>query len=195
MPGNVFPWWTLVDGSAPLPISLVYFKAASRSADVLTSWQTAMETNIKLFEVERGNDGVSFSKIGQLPAAGNSTTARSYSYTDGSPLAGISYYRLKWVDLDGSQHYSTLVSVNRNATEQFFVYPNPVKDACYVQVPQALVSQHPLLQVYDAGGKMVLSQTVSAPTTRLAMSAMASGNYRVRITTGKDVQTLNIIKQ
>jgi len=196
LPANqVFSWWALVDGSAPLPISLVYFKAVDRASDVLTTWQTASETNTKLFEVQRGKDGSSFNAIGQLAAAGNSTVSHSYSYTDPSPLAGISYYRLKWVDQDGRQHFSTIVSVNRNASEQWYAYPNPVKDACYVQVPQSMVLQHPLLQVFDASGKMVLSQTVVVPTTRVQMSNMASGNYRLRITSGTGVQMLNIIKQ
>jgi hypothetical protein len=51
-----------------------------------------------------------------------------YNSTDKNPFYGISYYRLRIVDLDGSYRYSKIVSVNIDADvkSDIAVFPNPV---------------------------------------------------------------------
>nr|HNH22670.1 T9SS type A sorting domain-containing protein [Ferruginibacter sp.] len=61
-------------------------------------------------------DGLVFSSIGQVPAAGISSTYMNYTFTDGNPLSGTNYYRLVMVDKQGSAVYSKIVSVTPNNT-------------------------------------------------------------------------------
>jgi hypothetical protein len=80
------------------------------------SWTTRNETNSDKFELQRSFDGVNFSGIIDVPAAGNSTTEKTYQYIDKPPKASETvsrvYYRLKMVDLNTSFVYSPTLVVS-----------------------------------------------------------------------------------
>jgi hypothetical protein len=73
-------------------------------------WNTAREINVKDFTIERSNNATHFISIGQVAA----TNAAGYSFADQNPLSGVSYYRLKIMDKDGSFKYSKIVTINTN---------------------------------------------------------------------------------
>jgi hypothetical protein len=104
-----------VTGSSivPLPVNFTSFTAVAQGKEALLQWQTAQEQNSSTYSVERSPDGSpsSFTPIGTLPAAGNSSTARSYDFRDVSPLIGMNYYQLKETDLDGRFMYSPIRSL------------------------------------------------------------------------------------
>jgi hypothetical protein len=99
----------------PLPVFLLSFSAKVASVSevekVVCNWKTVNEENSSYFQVERSSNGRNFITIGKLNAHGNSSSVIGYSYTDETPLAGLSYYRLKMVDLDGSVNYSSIVTI------------------------------------------------------------------------------------
>jgi hypothetical protein len=112
--------WNAADGSLygpvtlpnPLPVSLVSFTAKAGSKDCILQWTTASEINNQYFAPERSKDGKIFEETGRVAGAGNSTSLNNYSLTDASPFTGISYYRLKQVDYDGTTTYSKIVAVD-----------------------------------------------------------------------------------
>ena len=57
---------------------------------------------------ERSADGRSFKTLHD-PTATATRCLQDFNYTDVTPLAGINYYRLKTVTLDGKVKYSTIV--------------------------------------------------------------------------------------
>ncbi len=115
-----------------LPVTLVQFKAAYNGASVELNWLTASEQNSDHFEIQRSADGVQFTAIGNVKAAGNSISS-AYTFTDGLPYAGNNYYRLKMVDIDGRFKYSVVLLVRSDDNKKgIAIYPNPVKD--YVQM-------------------------------------------------------------
>ena len=71
--------------------------------------------------------------VGEVRATGTSQQARTYTHTDVRPAAGVHYYRLKMVDLDGSVEYSPARSVRveelalKTASEPLLPYPNPAR--------------------------------------------------------------------
>ncbi|RZK44614.1 MAG: hypothetical protein EOO59_21720, partial [Hymenobacter sp.] len=89
---NHFSEFYLTGSAAPLPVTLTAFTAERRGSAVALAWRTASELNNARFEVERSLDGVAFTRIGQLAAQGNKTTATDYAYLDAQPLATLSYY-------------------------------------------------------------------------------------------------------
>lgn len=116
-----------VDNSA-LPVLLADFNAEVLEENVQLSWQTTEELNASHFDIERSDNGTSWTTIGQLKADGNRTTLQEYQYLDRSPLSGINYYRLKTVDLDDSFAYSRMVSARlAEPTETVVVYPTIVE--------------------------------------------------------------------
>ncbi|GAB3858905.1 T9SS type A sorting domain-containing protein [Hymenobacter terrigena] len=113
----------------PLPVELTSFAAEAVKGTVQLRWSTATERNSAKFVVERSATGEAFSAVREVAAHGNSATATEYIATDAAPLGGLSYYRLRQVDLDGSAEYSPVVTVSRKAGyEPISVYPNPATD-------------------------------------------------------------------
>jgi hypothetical protein len=121
-----YKWYTIGrTDNIDLPIHLVSFSASQLDGRVGLKWQSAAEENTSHFEVERSADGQHFALVLTKKAQGNSTALVSYSAVDDSPLGGISYYRLKIVDLDGTFTYSNLVSVRSEGNVRVRAYPNP----------------------------------------------------------------------
>jgi Concanavalin A-like lectin/glucanases superfamily len=100
----------------PLPVNFTSFSATNTGKVALLLWQTAQEQNSRDFTIERSPNGSynSWTAIGTLPAAGNSSVALNYSFRDVSPLSGINYYRLTETDLDGHSMFSPIRSLKFN---------------------------------------------------------------------------------
>lgn len=112
--GKTHPYFTLgsVVNSTPLPVELLSFNAQMQKDNtVLATWSTASEVNNALFTVEKSQDGLDYETVGTLPGAGTSSQVHDYSMIDGEPYVGVSYYRLKQTDYDGSYSYSNVVPV------------------------------------------------------------------------------------
>jgi hypothetical protein len=109
-------------GAAPLPISLVDFKASLIGRDVLLTWSTFSERNNDYFSVEKTYDGKNFSIVGYQNGSMNSNSLISYSLYDFNVENSLLYYRLKQTDFDGQTTYSKLISIdNRGMTDKKIV--------------------------------------------------------------------------
>ncbi len=122
-----------------IPVELVSFTSSIINNTVGLNWITATELNNSGFEIQRrlsptpslkeGTLGNSdWQKIGFVNGSGTSTEVHSYSFIDANPVTGISYYRLKQIDFDGTFDYSNIVEVVYGAVAEFALeqnYPNP----------------------------------------------------------------------
>lgn len=184
----------------PLPVTLARFDAQALGAVVAVNWATASEQSSASFEVERSGDGVSFAKIGQVAAAGTTSQGQQYQLLDRAPLAGLSYYRLRQLDLDGSAHYSPVVPVqlaSLAAAPLLTLAPNPTTGRVVVQLVQA-TAQAANLQVLDALGRTVYQQALPAAATQeqtLDLQALPAGVYLVRVTSAAGVATQRLVRQ
>ncbi|CAN5392099.1 hypothetical protein BH11BAC1_BH11BAC1_16160 [soil metagenome] len=98
----------------PLPVELNYLSASALPEQkVIVDWMTASEINNDYFIIERSKDNSNFEEAGKISGAGNSTSMLTYKFTDQKPfLSPVSYYRLRQVDYDGSEHFSNAVPVS-----------------------------------------------------------------------------------
>lgn len=117
-----------------LPVTLLDFYAEEVNGHVKLSWTTASELNSDHFLVERSDDGINFSVLMTVGAAGNSKQKIFYEEVDRLPLAGKSYYRLTQVDYDGSATVLKVVVVYDVNPAQVVPYPNPTSDFLHVNV-------------------------------------------------------------
>ncbi|MHB8401938.1 MAG: hypothetical protein ACYDCN_07975, partial [Bacteroidia bacterium] len=113
-------------GKNPLPIQLLSFNAVPNDEKVDIKWETATEENNAYFTIEKSKDGINFTKLIDVPGAGNSTTYRNYAETDYQPYSGTSYYRLKQTDYNNNYKYFNIVSVNFTVQQNIVVGPNPL---------------------------------------------------------------------
>ncbi len=113
--------------SFPVSVSLLHFSATAGSNKTLLSWSTVSEFNNNYFEIERSEDQATFATIGTTTGSGNSISVVHYSFTDENPVSGISYYRLKQVDWNGTYSYSSVVAVHHSSVTGLTIYPHPVQ--------------------------------------------------------------------
>jgi len=152
---NVYTLAALRDGA--LPVVLVSFTAVAREHTSYLEWHTSEEINSNRFEIERSTDAKSWKQIGNVMARGDgkATTAAplQYAFTDGNPLGGSNFYRLKMVDADETFAYSRIVKVDMDAQPDWAVYPNPVAEKLFFSqnIKQSLAAA----QLTDAGGRTV----------------------------------------
>ncbi|WP_186280224.1 T9SS type A sorting domain-containing protein [Fluviicola chungangensis] len=165
---------------SPLPVELVHFDATLADRQVALGWQTASELNSNYFDVLRSGDGQNWSSIGTVPAKGSSQSSIDYSLADATPLTGVSYYRLKEVDLNGSFHLSDIRSINNSPKEnRVKIYPNPTSKGWVTIVSDEPISS---LFVYDALGKVVFEATINSDDTYLLdAQSFESGMYWINL--------------
>lgn len=153
-------------GNAPLPVEWLAFTATPLNNTVDLRWRTATEYNSDYFVIERSGDGRDFHAIGQVPGSGTSTAIRSYRFTDILPLEGISYYRIRQVDMDGQFDFSGIVPVRTGDTvSSLGVYPNPVQDQAWVLVT-APEYRAQTVELLDVTGKLIYSEIVELQSGR-----------------------------
>jgi hypothetical protein len=174
---------------APLPVELTAFRATATGAAVALTWATASEKNNLGFEVQRSADGETFGKLAWVAGAGSSASARSYSYRDAAPFSGVSYYRLKQLDVDGKVAYSPVATVQMAVVvaSSISAYPNPTADKVTVTWPAAeTVATRWLLT--NAMGQQIHTEMVTAPSNfTLDLSPYAAGTYYLTVLAGEQV--------
>jgi large repetitive protein len=133
-----------------LPIKLSYFEAIQDENNVVVSWITAQEIDSDKFQILRSTDARNFEAIGTIKAAGNSKDNRYYHFTDTAPVEGISYYRLKSIDTDGTSEVSKIASVRFEKDQPTITVVNPAEDNTLIvrtNIP------NPKFEFYDIMGR------------------------------------------
>lgn len=180
---------------APLPVTLVGFVVRPGQGQVVLQWATASERNNERFVVERSADGLAFQPLAAV--AGHGTTARgqAYTYLDAQPLPGLSYYRLRQVDLDGTSTYSPVLS-SHQAIAAALLFPNPTAGRLTLDL-RALPAGSCEVRVLDALGRLQLATTL--PTGQLqplALESLPAGTYLVQLRRpGQGYQVQRVVKQ
>ncbi len=188
-----------VSTNSVLPAELVEFNAHKQNASVLLDWMTASENNVSHFELERSLDGIEFIKIGSQVASGETTTVSKYNFYDKQPRSGINYYRLKTVDLDGSEDLSRIISAEFQSLEDPVAVPNPVSEQLLV-IGLDLNAYQAMVEIYNSTGQVLFQQTVSVNDGKLALqmsevNISLKGTYFLRIVNETRTHNLTIFKQ
>ena len=169
-----------------LPVELVSFGGTSAPGGVQLSWTTASEEGTARFEVERSTDLWTWGTIGSVAAAGNSQALREYSLLDPRPMAGENYYRLRMVDLDGSEAYSPIAGVVWHDPGPA-VRPNPSSGTIWVRTQGAAP------EVVDALGRLVPVLHVAAGGNETGLHIPRSGVFTVRWQEGGVVRSERVL--
>ena len=188
--------------SLSLPIKLSSFTAVKNNNNIKLQWQTQYEQNSRHYVIQRGTDGVNFTDIDKVSAAGNSGVPLTYRYTDVLPAllqnVPIVFYRLQSVDIDGQFSNNQVVAVHLNKKDiQLLIFPNPAKDVLQVQING--LTGHTSLTITDANGRqlyirdMLLEQ--GSNSMPINISQFSNGIYYVRLSNGKDNFTKQFVKK
>ncbi|MBK8349975.1 MAG: T9SS type A sorting domain-containing protein [Saprospiraceae bacterium] len=203
--GEVFSMFNPVSASVVLPVKLSIFSAEQyKERASKLNWSTSSEINSDFFGVERSEDGVNWSNIGRVRAAGNSNETLKYEYIDNSlPLnrskEQIFYYRLKMTDLDGKYEYSDIRGVNfqRTATTtSISIYPNPSTDRINVDLSgMDLNNGEIVLSVFDMKGQQMIRKNIIGNGLELIdVNQLPAATYNVVVQQKDKVFQQRIIK-
>lgn len=168
-----------------LPVELLTFDAKQRAEHVDVLWSTASELNSSHFMVQRSADGNNFVDLGRVAAAGNSVQTLDYGFVDEAPLEGLSYYRLKQVDVDGSSVLSQVVTVVYGAGQRGLeLYPNPAVER--VRVLFDMMKEGAVRwRITDASGRTADQGTTGGTKGRngfdIELNRLETGTYLLQL--------------
>ena len=166
-------------------------------------WSTASEINNDYYEVERRHESeAEFYTVDKVNSSGNSTEKQNYSIEDYAiDRAGIYYYRIKQVDVDGAYDYSLIVQTTViDRSNKVSLFPNPSVGLSNLIID--LASEKEVnVSILNAEGRLV--KTILVPASigdrnyeKIEISELPVGVYMIHITQDeyKDVKKLIVVK-
>lgn len=183
-----------------LPIELIDFNGFAENGFNLLKWTTAVEINNDYFEIEKSLNGVLFEKIAQVTGAGNSNTVKNYEFIDNDDYKGITYYRLKQIDYNGTMSYSSVVAIKQSLGAEVSVFPNPTIDKVKMNFVSKEDGTYKVI-VSDVS-KVIYEQSLVVSRGNQIVNfdyftALAKGFYIVQIIDedGNIIKTERVVKQ
>ena len=147
---------------------------------------------MKQYEVERSNDGLTFSKVG-IVASLNIRGLYQYNFSNevNTVLGNKVYYRLKEVKTNNSFKYSKVISLTLNNHIYLSIKPNPANNYCVVSCLSSK-NQIATLNIKDLEGKTIRTTTVnlSKGTNNISLNELGklpSGSYIIQLYTENEI--------
>jgi hypothetical protein len=177
-----------------LPVTLLYFNVSpTRDNKVNIHWATATEENANYFSVERSANGIDFTEIGRLNAAGDSQAKREYALVDDQPLIGRSYYRLKEVDFDGRVEHFNMRFIDVHGVKAISVFPNPIHPDEKITLSLNFSNdEKAFVRILDVAGHEIKRFSFAGTESQLPFRP-AKGSYIVSVIVGKETFTTRFI--
>lgn len=182
---NILPLDCPVIRNAVLPVGLVAFTGKANAGGNHVSWITSFEVNSDFFVLEKSEYGVEFEAVHQVAGAGNSASQQDYFYVDALPYTTETYYRLKHLDWDGSESYSSTILVRDLSAPEVVsishsVFPHELK----VWIKEA-AGQSLTLELFDLQGHPAARKTDQVEgdvhSTGLDVAGLPAGGYVLRV--------------
>ncbi len=163
-----------------LPVTLLDFSGKLKGNNVLLEWTTSFEINSKEFQIEKSTDGVTYSKLNTVAAAGNSFAEKNYSYLD-AEATEINYYRLKMVDIDGYAKQSNVIVIKNSGilSQSISVTNMPFSDFINIRFAKVPTGKT-MLKLFDLSGRLISVSEKNNPVS----SIIQFDNYNKNIAKG-----------
>ncbi len=208
------PKTSITFSPSSLPVQLASFTGSvlPQSQSLRFDWRTISEINNFGFYLQRKDPAtLAFEDVPNSFVAGHGTTSipREYFFTYTNAPAGTAYYRLRQVDLDGTEYFSEPIVVANGVVSSVTAsgvpaayslaqnYPNPFNPATRIRF-SLRESENVRLDVFDATGKRVATLVnESLPSGEHSLvfdgTGLASGVYYYRIVAGSFSETRRMV--
>ena len=162
--------------SSSLPVELMSFSGRRLSAtNVILNWSVANEQNNFGYEIER-QSGDAWQQTGFMNGMGTTLQSQNYSITDAKASNDLLRYRLRQIDLDGSEHILGNVAVAADPSlqnENITIYPNPItsegKISFAISSPQSV--------------RITIVNELGAQISEIANAEYKTGSYSLPLNT------------
>lgn len=176
----------IVTAGGPLPVQLTSFTGSYSNSIAALNWQTSQELNSDYFELFRSYDGVNFISVTKVKSAGYSNTIKNYSFLDHVSGSNYVYYRLKQVDNNGKESFSSIVNLSLGARTGVDVFPNPFNNNFTVSLASTKTT-FATLNIQNTSGQLIYTKNISLNKGNNSIvinnlpSSLGSGIYYVTI--------------
>lgn len=181
-----------------LPLEITAFSVSKQNNNALLTWKTASEKDVSHFNIERSRDGATFTNVGLVKAAGNSSVEQRYAFVDETTLGGVNYYRIKAVDMDGKSQYSKVQSLNFTKPITAKTFPNPLKDDLSLEIDVDRNAGEVFIEIFNAVGKQVYQKKIQADKDNLNLivptSDLPVGAYLIRLKSASETWQQKVTK-
>lgn len=182
-----FSFVTLGPSYSALPVTLTSFNANCNGDKIEITWTTESEYNSSHFSLQNSKDGVSWTEVAQLEAAGTTNQTTVYHYED-NKKHGVSYYRLVQTDFDGSTEDFPIISVNCELESNVLsVYPNPTSNGFILNFHTHESFDYAQIEMEDMYGRNVKTKELNIVTGQMSMlietDGLRPGTYIIYVKT------------
>ncbi|MFZ1527602.1 MAG: T9SS type A sorting domain-containing protein [Ferruginibacter sp.] len=181
-----------------LPVTLNSFYVSAENKLANLSWDVSNSGATNKFIIERSEDGLSFTTIGEVNALNN--LQQSFNYKDIQPEDKVYYYRLIIVGKNGAKAVSSVVKTGVNAAQNNLMQATPSLATNKIAATW-LSSKNEMgtIQVMGAAGNTFLSRNISIiPGNNrqlLDVSALPAGMYFIKLQTPQGQKLARFVKQ
>lgn len=172
-----------IAAEASSALILVRFSLQQASQAIRLEWSAQDETNGDQYELERSPDARNWNKLQTIAARNDGQKGFLYQYSDNQPLIGISYYRIRIVDQDGSFALSPIRSARFGGEgNSVSLYPNPATSQATLYLPFG-TSEPSSLSLYSHNGHLYRQLQLPAGTclVNLPVQKLPAGDYLVLV--------------
>lgn len=164
------------------PMAYTRFNALKNNQGVDLQWAVVNENNVSGYVVMHSTNEIDFRDIATLK---NNHTG-NYYLDDKNFSSGINYYRIRNLNLDGSEGFSDILKVDAGSfVPALSVYPNPVTDG-FINLR---IANYPegnyQVRVLNAAGQVMLihsfHQTGRAYTEKISAKNLMKGTYYLEV--------------
>lgn len=143
-----------------LPVTLVEFTGKEQDSAAALNWDVREEQDLHSYELQRSNDGLRFDNIALVFPWDNQQAYNQYEYLDSKAKAGLNFYRLKMVDMDGKFKLSNIIAVHigQEAANQVTVAPNPARENIRI-ILSGLPNGAYRMELHSAAGQLQLKRS------------------------------------
>lgn len=187
--GTVFK----VDVTAVLPVTLISFTGNTKEGYNELLWTTTAEQNMRRFIVEFSIDGRNFQTAGDITAL-NMPGENNYVFRHIINESRKIFYRLRLIDGNGSDRFSTVITIAGNDVNTVKVFPTVIGDNIV-----RLISNGPLSAMYlfDSRGALVMHKQLNRQSGFFTVHtpALAAGIYWLRVHGENNTEIIRLVFQ
>lgn len=164
-----------------LPVKLQSFSATISKNEVTLHWRTVSELMNNSFVIEKSIDANNgFVTVGFIKSKG-SISGSLYEYVVTINSLEKEYFRLKFVDNDGSIAYSNVVSgfSNKAKAEGFRLYPNPMINNLTINYPSAENGSTITISSFIGGVMIIKKLPIASKSISIDVSKLPNSVYYI----------------
>ena len=159
-----------------LPFKFYYFIAKAEQQKVLLEWRITGAESINHFIIEKQISNNNWVTIQTITA---SRFLEIYNAEDLFPSTGKNYYRIKIIENDNKQTYSSIRWVDFSSIiNEFSVYPNPAQHTITISRNNPVPVN---LKLLSLSGNLILQKQLTTAQTTIQLPLLARGIYILQL--------------